>query len=109
MTYRSQRAHDRSRRMLSTLGGWQRSEKRRVGIKHSKIVVRPFFEPVKGADVVGVIRAPAELIQTPANSALKIRDHCTHVMGDNFQVGILVKNPRQRKSTHRHTGLIRPA
>src|SRR5919109_1549674 len=93
----------------ATLGGRQGSEKRGVGVEHPEIFVGSFLETREGATVMRIIRAPAELIQSATNAALKIRNHGAHVVGNDLQFRILIKNSRQRKSHHGHTGLIRPA
>src|SRR6266850_429083 len=74
----------RAEESQAALGGRQGAEQSRVRVKHSKIVEGPFFETAEGPDVVFVIRAPAKLIQPPADAPFKIGNHGAHMMRDDF-------------------------
>src|SRR6266496_3522458 len=49
-----------------------------------------------------IIRASAELIQASAYTSLEIRNHRSHMVRDDLQVRVLIKDTRQREPAHRY-------
>src|SRR6266498_644580 len=88
----------------AAFGRGQGSAQGRVSVKHSKIVKRTG----ECAHVMFIIRASAELIQASAYTSLEIRNHRSHMVRDDLQVRVLIKDTRQREPAHRYTGLIGP-
>src|SRR6266540_787185 len=58
--------------------------------------------------VEGHVGAKQQLIRASAYTSLEIRNHRSHMVRDDLQVRVLIKDTRQREPAHRYTGLIGP-
>ena len=82
---------------------------RGVGIEHLEVVHRAVLETCLLRVRVALGGAEEDLAEAEINPAGEVRDHATHVVGDDLEIGQLVEQPRVDQARHARRSLIRPA
>ena len=82
---------------------------RGVGIEHLEVVHRAVLETCLLGVRVALGGAEEDLAEAEINPAGEVRDHATHVVGDDLEIGQLVEQSRVDQARHARRGLIGPA